>query len=226
MHREKIWRLKDSLRAPGTLPILGRDDLERISRYFRLDADERLRLSAAILATRIQRMVYERMHVTEDVQQQLQAAQFALRAAELLMPTLEEALRAVGEEEGQAFRQGESLIVVLAEPDDLLGGLMHMTTSGGEDASQLNEQQVDAALAGALDALDRGTLALSLSYAVPGSAERLERARAARDAFSDALERLDDQEAWVRASEPWRLWHAEARRGYDEADERVIDLGG
>lgn len=83
-----------------------------------------------------------------------------------------------------------------------------------------------AALASALDAVDRGTLALSLSYAAPGSAERLERARASRAAFSDALEQLDDQEAWGRASEPWRVLHAEARRGYDEADERVIDLGG
>lgn len=53
-----------------------------------------------------------------------------------------------------------------------------------------------AALASALDAVDRGTLALSLSYAAPGSAERLERARASRAAFSDALEQLDDQEAW------------------------------
>lgn len=79
---------------------------------------------------------------------------------------------------------------------------------------------------GALDAIDRGTLALSLSHSAPGSAERLERARAARDAFSDALERLDEQEAAVRASEVWRLWHGEARRGYDEADERVIDVGG
>lgn len=79
---------------------------------------------------------------------------------------------------------------------------------------------------GALDAVDRATLALSLSYTVPGFAERLERARAARDAFSDALERLDEQEAAVRASEVWRLWHGEARRGYDEADERVMDVGG
>ena len=86
-------------------------------------------------------------------------------------------------------------------------------------------RQVYAALSGALDAADRGTLALSLSYAAPGSAERLERARAARDAFSDALERLDDQEAGC-ARARWRLWHDEARRGYDEADERVIDLGG
>jgi hypothetical protein len=68
---------------------------------------------------------------------------------------------------------------------------------------------------GAPDVLDRGTLALSLSYAAPGSFERLARARVAHDAFSDALKRLDD-EAWVRVSAPWRVWHAdvytEARR--------------
>lgn len=148
----------------------------------------------------------------------------ALRAAELLLPTLEEALREVGEEDGQAFRTDESLLNSTGAPAALVGGWMGMAASG--DASQRNDEHVYAALAGALDAVDRGTLALSLSYAAPGSAERLERARAARDAFSDALERLDEQAASVRASEPWRHWHDEARRGYDEADERVIDLGG
>lgn len=80
--------------------------------------------------------------------------------------------------------------------------------------------------AGAPAALNRGTLALSLSYTAPGSAEHLERAQAARAAFLDALERLDDQEAWVRAGESRRMWHAETRRSYGEADEPVIDLGG
>ena len=170
-------------------------------------------------------MGYERMHVTEYAAQQLRASRLTRRAAKTLLPTLEQAQRVVGEEERQAFRHGESQVGAMAASSDLLGGLMHVTTSSG-DASQHNEEQVDAALVGALDALGRGTLALSLSYAAPRSAERLERARATRAACSDALERLDDQEAWVRDREPWRLWHAEARRGYGEADEQVIDLGG
>ena len=89
-----------------------------------------------------------------------------------------------------------------------------MTAPGRDDASQRDEQQVDA--------LDWGTLALSLSFAAPGSAERLALARAVRGAFSDALERPGGIGARQRTM---AAVAAEARRGYDEADERVIDLG-
>lgn len=76
--REKIRRLRVLLRELSALPILSRDDLERVNCSVYFDADERLRLSAAILATHIQCMVYEDMQVTEDSAQQVQATQFAL----------------------------------------------------------------------------------------------------------------------------------------------------
>lgn len=213
VHREKVRRLILSLRQPGLLPILSRDDLERIRRYFRFTHDEVQRLQAAILATHIQRTVSEWAQPNDNPAQRLKAASVALRAAELLLPTLAEALRTIDDDDPLAFRGP-----ALAE------GVFTMTTPGA--ASQPADERAYAELASALDAIDRATLALSLSYHAPVSAERLERARAARSAFSDALEQLDEQEAWVRASEPWRVWHAEARRGYHEADERVVDLGG
>src|SRR5512146_1211688 len=91
----------------------------------------------------------------ENRQQREQTAELLERVRDL------EALRTVGEEDGQAFRQGESLVRAIAVSD-----------------------------------------------------ERLEQARATRGTRPDALERLDDQEAWVRATEAWRLRHTEARRGY------------
>ena len=90
-----------------------------------------------------------------------------------------------------------------------------------------NQEQpfISEALAGALDAIDRGTLALDLGYSASSHAERLERARSARDAFADALEQLDQQDAEVQSSEAWRFWRAEARSGNQDADDRVVDLG-
>jgi hypothetical protein len=216
VHREKVRRLVESLNEPGTFPILSRDDLERVTRYFRLDDGERRRLRVAMLATHIQRLLYERYGEKHDQEERVRAASIALRGAEALLPSLDETLRdeAVDADEESVYREAHGAL--------LTEGAMAMTA----DPSPLDPRRLDQALAGALDAIDRGTLALSLSASAPSSAERLERARAARDAFSDALERLDEQEASVRASEVWRLWHDEARRGYDEADERVIDLGG
>ena len=79
---------------------------------------------------------------------------------------------------------------------------------------------ISAALAAALDAVDRGVLALHLSYSAAGYVEQLEQARTARDAFADALNQLDGQDAIVKSTEAWQYWHAEARSGQQDADSR------
>ena len=42
---------------------------------------------------------------------------------------------------------------------------------------------------------------------------------------ADALEQLDRHDAEIKSSEAWRFWHAEARSGNQDADDRVVDLG-
>ncbi|MGO8949824.1 MAG: hypothetical protein ACLQUY_19650 [Ktedonobacterales bacterium] len=222
VHRQKVQRLLLSLREPGTLTVLSRDDIERIRRYFHFDDEESLQLQAAILATHTQRVVYERFGDKDNPLKRRKAAVAALHAAELLLPTLMDALRQIGDEDSEAFRHA------VEEQTELRQGQQEreLAISLHTDSPQVEQARISAALAGALDAVDRGTLALDLSYSAPGYVERLERARAARDAFSDALELLDQQDAKVHSSELWQVWHAEARSGYEEANDRVADLGG
>lgn len=210
VHREKVRRLLISLSEPGTFPALNRDDVERIARYFHFSDAERRRLSAAMLATHIQRVVYERFGEKNDALRKVKAATLAVQIVSSMLPTFEQALAQLGDD-GAAFRQ--------YQPTPQAKETMSMS-------AMPNEDRYYAALAPALDAIDRATLAIQLSYAASVSAERLAQARTARDAYSDALAELDEQTAAIRASDIWQAWHDEARHGYDEADERVIDLGG
>jgi hypothetical protein len=265
VHREKVGRLIRSLQVPGTFPLLSRDDLERIRRYFHLDYQENLQLQAAVIATQVQRLVYERFGPKGNLEQKLEAAAAALHAAQLLLPILAGAARPMGVATLSATVV-DDMAVMLPEDEESTGLADVAATAPGdeertaradwetfqgtvgsaklrrgrrdsakylemvpEEETMLdrNEEQpsISAALASALDAIDRGTLALSLSCSASDSAERLERARSARDTFADALEQLDRQDAEVKSSEAWQFWHAEARSGYQDADNLVADLG-
>jgi hypothetical protein len=214
VHREKLRRLSISLREPGTFPALNRDDIERIARYFDFNDGERRKLSAAMLATYIQRLVYERISDKRDEEKKRRAAALALGIVESMLPALEAALRELGDEGLDAFRVAGAEAAVSAKGgmDTMEMGAMIPQIPGDPGGAQPDERRVYAALASALDAVDRATVALQLSYTAAESFER--------------LEALDEQETAVRASPVWRVWHDEARRGFDEANERVIDLGG
>ena len=95
LHRLGFVRhaLERSLSEPGTLHILNRDDLERIYRYFRFKDEERRQVRAAMLATHIQQLIYERSAPIPDLMERALAAQYA---AELLLPKLGHGLRDLG----------------------------------------------------------------------------------------------------------------------------------
>jgi len=93
---------------------------------------------------------------------------------------------------------------------------------GGSDQAATEE----LALATALDAIDRGTLALNLIHEVRSAAERLERAQAARTAFAAALEDLGEANDNIKQGEVWRYWHDTAVRGLQDAGRRVTAFGG
>jgi hypothetical protein len=189
------------------------------------DYEESLQLQAAIIATQVQRIVYERYGAKDNHEKKLKAAAAALHAAELLLPTLIEAARQMTVVDFEAFR-GTMGSLVLQRRQRMSRKNLDMAPEK-EPMLDRNQEQpfISEALAGALDAIDRGTLALDLGYSASSHAERLERARSARDAFADALEQLDQQDAEVQSSEAWRFWRAEARSGNQDADDRVVDLG-
>ncbi|MEO7002274.1 MAG: hypothetical protein ABI068_10625 [Ktedonobacterales bacterium] len=213
VHGEKLRRLNASLREPGSYATLGRDDMTRIRRYFKLDAAELLRLDAALITTAIERTLKERFDDGSGVAGKRAAAMRAHPIAEHLYPLILDELKALQASGAESFEHVRGM----RGGTDPMGNLPNLQ---GEDA-------IYRALEPALDAIDRATLALTLSHQIVPHAERLERARAAAQAFTDALSELDEiEEHAIRSSEPWRIWQSEARRGLAEAQERLLDLGG
>src|SRR5690349_20119111 len=83
---ERVRRLQRSLREPK-FNVLPPDDLERVAAVFELDAEERIQLRAAILATAIEEMLMGRIDARD-----------ALAAADAILPILRRALRDHGHE--------------------------------------------------------------------------------------------------------------------------------
>src|SRR6266849_4279276 len=83
MHPEKVRRLQRSLKVPKSFPILNIYEMEQVTTAFRLNWQEKIRLRAALLATSIEETLMDRIHPDD-----------ALRAAEQILPIIEQALRA------------------------------------------------------------------------------------------------------------------------------------
>jgi hypothetical protein len=195
IHREKVRRLRRSLRVPKSFPTLNAEEMEQARLRLGLREDEMLRLRAAILATAVEDFLMDRLPRHED----------ALLAAEQLLPTLRAALEA---------HEGEP------------AGIGSFTRAPGGTIVSEDEQEeaLEAALGGALEAIDRATLALHLSAHVATPAERLAQVRRARDGFHEALAALARAELSVKAMPAWGAWQAEAAGGLTAAEARLRDL--
>ncbi len=191
LHPEKVRRLQRSLQVPKSFPVLNPDEMERLVAVVRLSRSEKTRLRAALLATAIEAMLMDRIRPPD-----------ALRAAEQILPVLEQALETYADEPlGIGAIKGEG------------------------EAAMPDEADIERELGGALAAIDRATLALHLSHNVESHAERVERAREARDGFETALVLLETVEPAFKAQEGWRFWHDEAQQGQRTAKQRLADLG-
>ena len=191
VHPEKVRRLKRSLITPKSLPLLTIDEMDEVMRVFQLNPREKIQLRAALLTTAIEATLMDRIEAAE-----------ALRAAEQILPIIEQALRSHA---------------------DTRGGLA-LAREGGRMSAE--ETEIDSQLEGALNAIDRSTLALHLSRHVQTQAERREHLRQAREYFGSALAQLEAAEAALQASAAWRMWHDEATRGLASANQRLVLMGG
>ena len=191
LHPEKVRRLQRSLKVPKSFPVLNIEEMEQVFVVFRLSRQEKTRLRAAILATSIEQTLMDRINQHD-----------ALRAAEQILPIIEQALETYADEPlGIGAVKGE-----------------------GRNA-MLEDAEIEHELGGALSAIDRATLALHLSLNVESHAERVERAREARDGFAAALLLLETVEPTFKTQEAWRVWHDEAHKGQQTARQLLADLG-
>lgn len=82
VHSEKVRRLQRSLSVPKSFPLLAFEEMECVIDAFKLDRQEQIRLTAALLATSIEATLMDRINRDD-----------ALVAAEQILPIIERALQ-------------------------------------------------------------------------------------------------------------------------------------
>jgi hypothetical protein len=105
------------------------------------------------------------------------------------------------------------------------GGVSGLALVKGRATNMPEENEIDAVLEPALTAIDRATIALHLSRDVISSLERSQRAHQARQDFKTALIELAEIEEHIKATDAWYVWHDEAQKGLESANERIAELG-
>lgn len=148
-----------------------------------------------------------------------------LRAA-VLASSIEKTLMDRIDQENALLGAEQLFPLIVRAVEELIsapGGLGSLK-AGGMDLVQ--ESDVDLALELALETIDKATIDLQLSYHVKSHAERIGRVRQARDGFNVALAELEEADEDIQATEAWREWYDEARRGLSAAAERLEALGG
>ncbi|HLY30903.1 MAG TPA: hypothetical protein VKQ36_07730, partial [Ktedonobacterales bacterium] len=162
-HRERLRRLALSRETPGSYPTLNRDDMARIHRYFSLEGEELLRLAAALITLSIERTIKERLDDGSGKAASREAARRAHPIAERLYPLILAELRQTPTHGDTAFAH------------DFRSAKRNLNMDDSTNPS--SEDLIYQALEPALDAIDRATLALTMSRQIVHHAERVEHAR-------------------------------------------------
>ena len=159
-------------------------------------------------------------HLTEDEVLRLRAAIVATSVEALLMDRIDrmEAYRA-------ANHIFEITLDALRQEAQDLAGIRGGTllTAGAPDGDDAGDD--DPEVAGALEWIDRGHVALHLCYAASSDIWRAELARRARAAYTAALARLEAIPSPKRALDTWPMWYEETRKGMAAAISELRDLG-
>lgn len=88
------------------------------------------------------------------------------------------------------------------------------------------DSELDDSLDAILNAIDRGSESIQLSYQVRSSAECMKKARQARDYYEEAIADLESLSRAIRKQSTWKTWHKEAQHGLNLALSRLSELGG
>jgi hypothetical protein len=157
--------------------------------------------------------------LTEDEMLRLRAAIIATSIEAMLMNRINQ---------NDALKAAEQILPIIE-----LALQQHITETSGIGAlrggSIMGDEiytDVDMALDTALDAIDRGIMALHLSRNVLSAMDRLEQMYRARDNFAVALAELEEADNAIQVTEVWRMWYNEAKRNHQIIINRIADLVG
>lgn len=208
-HNVRLSQLDDEKDQFGA-PLVHREKVRRLQRSLRVPAFTTLN------PQELQRII-DTLQLTDEERTRLTAALLATSVQVMLTDRIDPstALRAA-EETFLVF------LKILRTPRAV--SLALAQTRGGVAMTD-ESTEVDIRCEKALDALDRATLALHFSQSSMQFADKIERAKQARDGFETALRLLERADVPTRETEAWQVWYAEARQGSTSAAQVLAQFG-
>jgi hypothetical protein len=214
LHGVRLGQLDDRKDAFGA-PLVHREKVARLKRsltktnsFSTLSPEELDRVAEALHFTPEERSRLYAALLATSVEVLLMnriAPRSALLAAEHLLPLLQQAMAESGEEEPlRAVRGGGSAMA---------------------DIDQGETTDFESRFEKALDALDRGTLALHLARSADRYQEQIDYAQQAHEKFHTAARLLETATDREQGEEAWRLWHTEAQQGEETAATLLAHFG-
>lgn len=215
IYREQVRRLRRSLREIGRFPLLGLAEIDRIILHYNLEADEILRLRAALVATAVERMLFSRqipakaaLQATEEV---FDIVSRAMRDSQLVDVRGDLDQSSSGPKERTAVASEVTAVEQGAAPDAQSSEFIEEELY--EDLSELMDD--------ALDRLDRATLALHLSTLSRSRRDRIHCLQEAEQDYMTALEVCSAATGDPVAA----LWSAPIQQGLNEVQAQLRALG-
>ena len=173
--------------------------------------------SFPVLNTDEMEAVSEKLHLSYTEMMRLRAAVLATSIERVLMDRISPP---------DALTAAEQLLpFIIKAMLEQIKSITGMGTIRREDTISSDYDENDLALESAIEAIDKGTIALHLSYSVSSHTERIERAQEAHHHFEVAQAELDEIDDDIRMLASWKYCHNEAQNRLNEVSERLDELG-
>jgi hypothetical protein len=95
----------------------------------------------------------------------------------------------------------------------------------GGDIDPVEDSDIDMLIETALDALDRGTEMLQLSYEVRSPSDSVKKTLQASQCFQEAIDELQYADRGIRQLPSWKHWYSRAQQGMKMVRDRQKELG-
>ena len=220
---EKRWNLfareLENILAVHNLSIGQLDDQIGIHRekVRRLKQSLLLPKSFPVLNTEEMEQVVDALSLDDAEVMRLRAAILAVAIERILMDRINQ---------DDALLATEQLLPVISKAmQQEVQSITGMGAIRREDTIPSNYDESDLALELAKERLEKGTLAIHLSYHVSSHSERIERTREARTHFEAVLAELNEVDDDMRLLAAWNYCYTEAQNRLSEVSERLEDLG-
>jgi hypothetical protein len=170
-----------------------------------------------VLNTEEMEMLSEKLQLSDDEIMRLRAAVLATAIERVLMDRISPS---------DALAVAEHMLPLISRAmQEQINSITGMGAIRREDTISSDYDESDLALESAIEAIDKGTIALHLSYNVSSHIERIERAQEACHHFEVAQAELDEVDDDMRMLAAWKYCSEEAQSRLIEVNERLEELG-